>query len=285
MSTAIAAWRMPDKSIVGKAVEKILINPTPNSLDDATNQLPGGAYTTFRTFGRYQVLSLTEHLNRLEETSRLAGAPVIINRPVIKQALHQAFSDYPYDEKRVRIILDLFKIPGTFYILIEELMVPDREDYEHGVKVITHFMQRENPQAKLTGFIKTAASVREELPEGIHEVVMIGKDHRALEGLSSNFFGVKNGEIWTAGQDVLSGITRQMILKIIAHQRIPLVLQGIRIEEMGELDEAFLTSTSRSVLPIREIDGKLVGDGKPGKITQQLMRAYQTQLEKSIKFV
>lgn len=285
METAIAIWQIPDDFITDQALEKIDLHPEPLTLDEATRQLPGGAYTTFRTFGRFQVLSLTNHFNRLEETARLADKPLHLDRSMLKQALHQAFIKYPSDEKRVRIILDLTHHEGTIYILIEKLVVPSSEDYEHGVKVITRQMHRQNPKAKLTGFIKTATTVRHEIPEGIHEVVMYDEHHHMLEGLSSNFFAVKNGVIWTAGEGVLSGITRQTVLEIIQAKGLPVNLSGYKVENLGDLDEAFITSTSRAVLPIREIDGHQIGDGAPGKITRSMMTCYQEAISTDIETV
>lgn len=275
MDAGIAIWRMRGSSEKDISLEKILFDPMPVSLDEVTRLLPDGAYTTFRTFSRFQVLSLGDHLNRLEETARLSGRPISLSRTAVKAALRQAFSEYPIEVKRVRIILDLYTDPGAITILIEALAVPTEVDYECGVKVITRTMQRQNPRAKLTGFIDTATSVRQEIPPGIHEVVMIGEDQQTLEGLSSNFFAVKDGVIWTASQDVLAGITRQTVLEIIQAQELPIVLLGIRADMLGRLDEAFLTSTSRDILPIQEIDGQCVDDSTPGKITRRLMKAYR----------
>jgi branched-chain amino acid aminotransferase len=285
MEPAISVWRVPDNYRTCLSLEKITLTLAPKSLDEATRQLPGGAYTTFRTFGQYQVLNLTDHLNRLEETARLDDKPVTIDRSTLKMALHEAFEQFPSNEKRVRVILDLSHNLGALYILIEKLVVPSSQDYEQGVKVITRAMRRQNPRAKLTGFIETAETVRQEVPEGIHEVVMVDEQGRALEGLSSNFFAVKDGVIWTAAEGVLAGITRQTVLDIIRAQGIPLHLEGIPVEGVADLDEAFLTSTSRAVLPIREIDGHIIGAGAPGEVTRAIMAAFQEQIDKNVETV
>lgn len=285
MESIVSVWRLPDDYQTRLSLENVILSPAPKSLDEATRQLPSGAYTTFRTFGQFQILNLTDHINRLEETARLANKPTTIDRPILKKALHEAFAQFPSNEKRVRIILDLTDKVGTLYILIEKLVVPSNKDYEQGVKVITRAMHRQNPKAKLTGFIETAEVVRQEVPKGVHEVIMVDDHGRILEGLSSNFFAVKEGEIWTADEGILAGITRQTVLGIIRAKGIPLHLEGLPVEDAPGLDEAFLTSTSRAVLPIREIDGHIIGHGIPGKVTRAIMAAFQEQIDKNIETV
>jgi branched-chain amino acid aminotransferase len=283
MGNGIAIWRLVNDE--PGSIERVERTPAPVSLDDGSRLLPGGGYTTFRTFGRYRVLPLEDHFNRLEETASLSGRPVCLDRERIRRALHQALAEYPAQEMRVRLTLDLEQEPGTIYFLVERLQTPTSQDYERGVRVVTRSLHRDNPKAKRTDFIATADAIRHALPEGINEAVMIGKDGRVLEGLSSNFFAVKDGEIWTAEEGVLSGITRAQVLEVIRALKIPLQLVGPRMEELADIDEAFLTSASRAVLPVTEIDGHMVGHGQPGALTQQIMKGYWEQVEAALETV
>ena len=185
----------------------------------------------------------------------------------------------------MRITLDLVQQPGMIYLLVEGLRTPGPEAYENGVRAVTRRMQRNNPKAKLTNFIETASTVRRELPAGIEEAIMIGEDGRVLEGLSSNFFAVRQGTIWTAEQGVLSGITRSFVLEVIREEGIPLWLEGLPQEELSGLDEAFITSASRAVLPVVEIDGRPVANGKPGLITRKLLQGYLNRLVQDLEKV
>lgn len=283
MGNEIAVWQM--KSGRAESLQKVMINSKSTSLDEATRLLPGGAYTTFRTFGRYGVLRSADHYHRLEETACLSGKIIQLNRRAIKQALHQALTEYPESPSRVRMILDLVQEVGDIYILIEALQLPSQQNYFQGVKVVTRMMQRQNAKAKRTEFIQTADSVRQMIPAGINEVVMIGEDGLVLEGLSSNFFGVMGGKVWTAEKGVLSGITRSFVLEAIREFGISLELQGIPAEELEALDEAFLTSASRAVLPVTMIDGKPVGSGRPGAMTLRLMANYQEKVAKEVELI
>lgn len=279
MDKTIQIWRVNGRpESTDTAAEEIVLQPEPVSLDDASRRLPGGGYTTFRTFGHTQVLELADHFARLEETARLAGHPLRLARARVRLALRQALEAYPAEEARVRVTLDLEKDPGALYLLVEPLHTPPAQAYEQGVRVVTHKMQRQNPKAKLTRFIETASAVRQTLPTGVNEAVMIGEDGRVLEGLSSNFFAVKDGIVWTAEEGVLSGITRSMVLELIRCEGIMLRLDELRAEDLPTLDEAFITSASRAVLPVTEMDGRPVGSGLPGPITQKLLHGYQQQI-------
>jgi branched-chain amino acid aminotransferase len=256
-----------------------------NSLDSAALQLPGGAYTTFRTFRHFHVLLMIDHFERLEETARLVGLPVRLNRERIRMALRYALDRFLSEEARVRVTLDLVQEVGTVYLTLEKLHVPSEVDYIQGVRVATRFMQRQNPKAKLTSFIETAARVRHALPAAINEAIMIGEDECLLEGLSSNFFAVLNGVVWTAEKGVLSGITRSMVLEAIQQLDIPLRLECLPVEKLALISEAFITSASRAVLPVTEIDGKQVGSGRPGPVTQRLLGRYRQIIEQSLETV
>lgn len=278
MGNTIAAWKLGAE---GSEPEKL--NIAVETLDEGTRQLPGGGYTTFRTFDRFRVLRLHEHFERLEETARLADQPVSIKVPCIRHSLRMALESFPAAESRVRLTLDLEDSPGTLYALAEILHVPNAEEYLHGVKAVTRTLHRSNPKAKLTNFIATAAEVRKTLPQGINEAIMIGENGHALEGLSSNFFGVRGGVVWTAEEGVLSGITRSLVLEEIGAQGIPLRLEGVPVEEIAALDEAFVTSASRAVLPVTMIDDRPVGNGKPGPVTRRLMEGYKARIEAALE--
>jgi len=169
--------------------------------------------------------------------------------------------------------------------MLEALKVPGPFEYQMGVKVVTRWLHRQNPKAKLTDFIETAAEVRKDIPTGMNEVLMISEDQRVLEGLSSNFFAISKGIIYTADQEVLSGITRSLVIKFIEEDKIPLKLEGIPIDQLTGLDEAFLTSTSRAVLPVTEIDGKKVEKGVPGSFTQKIMAGYWAKIEQELETI
>ena len=161
-----------------------------------------------------------------------------------------------------------------------------KDDYANGVQVIScNICKRENPKAKLTNFISQAETVRNKLPTGVHEALIVNGGGQILEGLSSNFFAVQNGELKVADDGALSGLTMKMVLEEADRLQIAHHSKGICISEIDKIDEAFITSASRSILPVTSIDKKPVGDGAVGKVTKQLQAAFQRRLLNEIKSI
>lgn len=264
----------------------IRLSPDPQSLDEATNRLPGGAYTTLRTYPRRRVLKLGNQLHRLEESARLAHQPVQIDPAVLRALLGRVLDGLPPDQDaRLRIILDLQEQPGVLYGLGEVLQPIPAMDYQQGVSVITGRLDRDNPHAKLTNFIHRAAPLRQNLPKDIHECIMV--DHHGLlrEGLSSNFFAVHAGQLWTAEEGVLPGITRSFVLDEARRAQIPVQLSPVSLIQLPYLSEAFITSASRGILPVKQIDGLPVGIKTPGPVTRLLTARLAARLELELETI
>jgi branched-chain amino acid aminotransferase len=280
----VITWKLSSLSAAGKP-DLLLLPLESRSLDDASLQLPGGAYTTFRTFASRKVLHLQDHLARLEQTAALSGQPIHLDRAALRRALRQTItSPAPEaDDWRIRLTLDLEDRPGDIYICLQPLETPPSEAYESGVLVTTIDLQRQLPKAKLTRFIARAGDVRQHLPAGVNEALMVDPRGCLLEGLSSNFFAVRAGLLYTAEEGVLSGITRSLVLQATAGCNISLRLEPVRLADLPALDEAFLTSTSRGVLPISEIDQVHIGQTCPGPFTHRLMIAYQTLVAQQVE--
>jgi branched-chain amino acid aminotransferase len=152
-------------------------------------------------------------------------------------------------------------------------------------------MHRDNPRAKLTQFIATAAAYRAQLEAGVNEMLMIGEDGSILEGLSSNFFGVVGGVLRSANEGVLNGITRSVVLDLAKAAGIPVELRGVRYQDWPTLDECFITSASRGVLPVIQIDEHVIaplrgrrsaGPGQPGPITRRLVQEFTAWVQKEL---
>jgi branched-chain amino acid aminotransferase len=262
--------------------------PAPRTLDEACQRLPGGAYTTLRTYRRLYTLRLESHFQRLEEAAALVGRAIALNRPSLRRALRAAVlatepGETPDQEFRIRIILDLELQPGDVYIVRSRQQVPPPEAYQHGAAAITTSLQRDLPAAKLTAFIQRASVVH--LPPGINEALMVDPAGRILEGLSSNFYAVIDEKLWTAGQGVLEGITRRLVLEEAAAAGLEIHLEAPTVADIPRFQEAFITSTSRAVLPITQIDGQPVGSGKVGPIARQLLELYQKRIQEELDFI
>lgn len=253
------------------------------SINDSSKYTPDGAYTTFRTYNRFYVLNLTKHFDRLEETARLAGKPVFLNRKGISKFLGEVIEKYPDNELRIRITVDLSVCLGDIYIVLETLITPEIKCYENGIDVITTTLHRSNPKAKLNKFLSQASEVRRQKGSEYEEILMVDSHNEILEGLSSNFYAVIRDEIFTAEEGVLFGTTRDYVLRLAKKLAIPVNLRPVSIHELKYLDEAFITSTSRSILPIRSIDNQKIDEKAPGPITKKLMQAFNEDINSALE--
>src|SRR5690606_20300793 len=106
------------------------------------------------------------------------------------------------------------------------------------------------------------------------EHVLVDDQQRILEGTSSNFYAVREGRLVTAGDGVLEGITRQLTLELAAQHGMDIELRRLPLSELQTCSEAFLTSSTREVVPVTWVDGKPIGNGKPGAVFRALSADY-----------
>jgi branched-chain amino acid aminotransferase len=255
--------------------------PGMSSLDAVSRQLPDGLYSTFRTYaGRERVLDLEHHLRRLYDPLAALGVEPGLSAPELRAALRLLLKDFAPGEARVRISLSMAGSPGQVFVMLEPLKLLDETVYQRGVRVVTSRAKRQSPRLKTTAFIGQSEQERESiLREGIFEGLMV-RNGRLLEGLTSNFCAVKAGKILTARQGILLGVTRRVVLRVARSNGFSLEYRPLRVEELPEIDEAFITSSSRGVVPIVEIDRQPVGLGQVGSVARALRLGYDAYVLK-----
>lgn len=261
------------------------LNKGTQTISDTSVYTPVGAYTTFRTYDRYGVLRLTKHFDRLEETSLLTGHKIHLDREKLKAYLTDIIDQTGSGEKRIRITVDLEDNIGTLYIAEEPLHVPSPEQYKNGITCLLTEAHRENPKAKLSNFLEKAENIRQNETGEYDEILMYSPEGKILEGLSSNFFGVIGNTVYTAEEGVLSGTTRDFILRIAAEISVSVFFEPILKDQISMLDEAFISSTSRSILPIRKIEGVSPRKSVPGPITNLLSERYASRIKAEIEYL
>lgn len=254
--------------------------PTPNAAKDFTDLYHGlalGVYSVIRSYDHNKFLRLDHHLARTVKSMRLLGWDYHLDESRLRQAIHTLCTAYPAPEMRVRI--DVLAEPayrlGTESCELLALMpftpLPNTY-YTQGVTVdFAADLHRANPLIKTADFAE--ARKRSGQPSAAYELLLV-ENGKILEGTSSNFYGVRNGVLYTAGAGVLEGITRSLLLDL-AHQLPILVqLEAIRMDEIGQLAEAAISSSSRGLLPVVQIGETIIGSGQPGPYTRRLMAAY-----------
>ena len=112
---------------------------------------------------------------------------------------------------------------------------------------------------------------------------MLDSAGRILEGTGTNFWAVREGVVYTAGEGVLEGITREILLQLVAELDIPLRLEAVSSADIATLDEAALSGSSRALLPVVSIAGQTVGDGRPGPVTRRILAAYNAFVAENVR--
>lgn len=131
-------------------------------------------------------------------------------------------------------------------------------------------------KSKISGnYINSVFAKREALLSGYDEALMLDTDGYVSEGTGENIFIVRDGLIKTTPiTTVLEGITRNCVLNIAKRNNIQVVEQKFTRDELYIADEVFLSGTAAEITPVREVDDRKIGNGKPGKITKMVQKEY-----------
>lgn len=254
-----------------------------DTLADAARFEPhDGVYTITNTYHTTQVLKLDAHLDRLEDSARRAGIPLALDRARLRAALRSMIEEAGYGDVRFRVTVPKEQ-PDTLILSIEPFKPLAAEVIAHGVRCATvKDAARHDPAAKTTDWMHDRGAIEGALPPGVYTGLLLGENGAILEGLSSNFYAVLNSELRTAGAGVLPGIAQQIVFEV-APRVLPLRKEAVTVADVPHLTEAFITSSSRGVVPVIEIDGVPVGDGLPGAQTMAIRHEYVKWMESHLE--
>jgi len=271
------------------------------TLDEMTRELPQGFYTTFSTLsGGEKVLGLRAHLQRLYIPAAEMKLSPSVDESTLRFRIAEMVKMNLPNESRVRLILT--KDDGTVYIVIQPFAPLPDSVYQNGVHAVTSGVSRSDPRIKGTDFIAKSAEQRKLVQGDVFEILLT-RNGKILEGMTSNFYvvaskrqrakqpPVRDGGLLradersprnditlvTARSGILLGVTRRAVLRLARGQGMSIEYRAPKVGEW--FDEAFLTSSSRGVVPIISINQNPVGQGKVGKWTKILSMAYQAYVE------
>ncbi|MCA9913325.1 MAG: aminotransferase class IV family protein [Anaerolineae bacterium] len=250
------------------------VNYHAESLADAARYEPDdGIYTVSSTTDTYYTLKLDAHFDRMEDSARRQGIPLALDRARVRAALVQMIEEANFGSVRFRVTVGR-AAPETFILSIEPFAGVPQAIVQSGVRCITAANSaRESAEAKTTSWMHNRTQLAQAMPEGIYDTFLLDAEGHILEGLGANFYAILNGELRTAGTRVLGGISRQIVLEV-APAILPVRTEAVYIGDLPHMSEAFLTSSSRGIIPVIEIDGISIGTGQPGEKTRALQKAY-----------
>jgi branched-subunit amino acid aminotransferase/4-amino-4-deoxychorismate lyase len=252
-----------------------------HSLAELGRVEPPGVYTVARTYRSDQAVMLDAHLDRLEESARLENIPFQLDRKQLRTGLRNLLARAAFPEARFRIMLPS-RQPAPLLLAAEPLPETVAAVRREGVVVATQHITRVNPRAKSNAWIAARERAQERLPKGVYEGVVLSEAEELLEGFSSNFYGVLEGELRTSEEQMLYGIARRIVLEVAA-DLLPVRLEPVRRAELPALQEALLSSSGRGVVPIVQVDEYRIGDGAPGPLTRSIQAGYDAWVERHLE--
>lgn len=233
-----------------------------------------GVYTVSHTRSGAQTVMFDAHLDRLEASARHESIALDYDRSRLKSALRQMISDSGFVDVRFRITVAAQR-PDEMILSLEPFQPPAAALIRRGAACMTSSaVARHHPAAKTSDWMHGRKALEQAMPAGIYDTFLVDSRGYLLEGLGSNFYAVLDGELRTAGAAVLAGISRSIVFQI-CESIVPLRQTAPHRDDIPHFSEAFLTSSSRGIIPVVAIDGIIIGGGRVGEKTKQLRRAYQ----------
>ena len=245
----------------------------------------------YRTETGTAIFRLEDHTRRLLRSAHILGMKIPYDEETLNQAQQNVVRENQLESAYIR--------PIAFYgsegmgIRADSLSTHvavatwewgaylGEEGLERGIRVRTSSLTRHHVnitmcRAKACGnYINSILALQEAVSGGADEALMLDNEGYVMEGTGENIFIVRNGKMYTPDlASALDGITRETVITLIAELGLVLEEKRITRDEVYVADEAFFTGTAAEVTPIRELDGRTIGNGARGPVTKELQSRY-----------
>jgi branched-subunit amino acid aminotransferase/4-amino-4-deoxychorismate lyase len=255
------------------------------SIDDLSILRGFGIFDYFRTYNRKPFL-LNDYLKRFQNSASIVGLSIPLNSTELSSVIDQLISQSPNDECGIRMILtggnsfDAFTPEKPNLIIrTEKFQLPLEKDYSEGVIVISYEYQRDLPEAKLLNYSSAIIHNSRNLDKKASEILYHFRG-KITEASRSNFFVIQGERLITPEKHILKGITRQTVLTM-AQKDFAIEKENFPMHLLSDVDEVFITSTTKGIMPVIKIDDQIIGNGKVGKATRHLMELYKNFTDKT----
>ena len=244
------------------------------------------AFEALRTYNR-RPFHLEEHLKRLYRSAKLIELPIPWPASFIAGVIHEIIERNSYTHAAIRLLVtggeseDSITPTGqpTLVVMITPLGERDMQRFARGIKLITTRLQREAPEAKTTNYMAAVRALKEAAKHDAADALFVNSDGHVLEATRSNFFIFRGNTLVTPREGVLYGITRNVVLEL-AHGRFTIEERPIMLDELPLTEEAFISSSSKEITPVVQIDDQHIGNGKPGGRTYELEQRFIELIER-----
>jgi branched-chain amino acid aminotransferase len=236
------------------------------------------------------VFRLDEHIDRLFASAHIFQMPIPFTKAQIKKATLETIRANELDECYIRPLAYIgYGKMGLYTLGPINVMIAawpwgaylGEDGLKNGIKVkvssyTRHHVNVTMTRAKFTGaYFNSQLAKREAVSMGFDEALLLDPEGYVAEGSGENVFIVRNGLIKTTPlTSILEGITREAVITIARDMGYEVVESRFTRDEVYIAEEAFFTGTAAEVTPIREVDGRAIGDGRPGPVVRKLQKAF-----------
>jgi branched-chain amino acid aminotransferase len=256
-----------------------------------------GVFEGIRSYNRL-VFKLKEHIERLFESAQSIMLNIPLSREQMIRAVIATLKENSLKDAYIRLVvtrgegdlgLDPRKCKGnaTVIIIADKITLYPDKFYRQGLEIITvptvrNLPEALNPQIKSLNYLNNILAKIEAVNAGFDEAIMLDSLGYVAECTGDNIFIVKRAHLYTPPQcmGTLRGITRDTVLEISRKAKIPVHEHVITRHEVYISDECFLTGTAAEIIPVVKVDGRTIGDGRPGKLTLKLMKEFKELTKK-----
>lgn len=253
-----------------------------------------GVFEGIRLYGG-NIFRLEEHLERLEYSAKAIMLDLPMTRQELSEITCETCRQNGLTDAYIRLVVtrgvgDLGLAPWTcpkpsVFVIASKISLYPQEHYDNGLAIVTVPTRRINaaalpPTVKSLNYLNNILGKIEARQFGALEAIMLNDQGYIAECTADNVFIVHKGEIITPGvsQGALKGITRSSIFDIAAELKVPVRESNMTRYDVWCADECFLTGSGAEVVPVVKLDGRVIGTGKPGPITQQVLASFRRRV-------
>jgi branched-chain amino acid aminotransferase len=232
-----------------------------------------------------------EHIDRLYDSARAIALEIPMTREAIIEAVEKTVQASGKKDGYIRLVisrgagslgLDPRKCEPQVIIIVDDISLYPADVYESGLEIITASTIRNhpnavNPRIKSLNYLNNILAKIEAIRAGCLEAIMLNTKGEVAECTGDNIFVVKRGVLRTPPRDagILEGVTRNAVLELARAADIPAHEEVLTRHDVYIADECFLTGTAAEVIAVVKVDGRPIGNGKPGPVTRLLRERFQ----------
>jgi len=241
-----------------------------------------------------RIFRMRDHMDRLYHSARAIMLEIPYTKDELGELLLETVRRTGLDEAYIRLIVS--RGPGdlgidprkclkpSVYIIAGSIALYPLEKYAKGLRCTVASTRRNrpdclNPQVKTLNYLNNILAKIEAIQAGVDEAIMLTEAGYVAEGAADNIWVLQEGVLCTPPTHVgiLEGITRKVLMELCEENRIPWREKNMVVHDLVKADEIFLCGTGAELVPVVEIDGRVIGSGKPGPVFERMLKLFRTR--------